>query len=305
MSARAPLDDRPGTGAPRPPWPRVPPPQNRRRRPPPPPPVRLTARGRLVIAAGVVGAVALGIGLNGSGPPEQLRESVSADAVAPTGDVPDPVAVTPSATAPADPPRSVPATTAPAAPAPVVVGGREQPPRVEPPTSGTGTLAVVAGAAPAVGGGDVLTYRIEVEGGLPFDGAEFGAAVQATLGDPRSWSTRGFGFQRVDGEASMRVILASPAMVDRMCAPLQTRGQVSCRTGDAVVLNALRWGTGAEAYGDDIASYREYLVNHEVGHRLGFGHVQCPAAGAPAPVMMQQTYGLDGCAGNVWPLADE
>ena len=79
----------------------------------------------------------------------------------------------------------------------------------------------------------------------------------------------------------MRLILASPALTDQMCAPLLTRGQVSCRNGDAVVLNALRWGVGIEDYGGDIATYREYLVNHEVGHRLGRGHVStAPGAGA-------------------------
>ncbi|MEP7333809.1 MAG: DUF3152 domain-containing protein, partial [Terracoccus sp.] len=53
--------------------------------------------------------------------------------------------------------------------------------------------------------------------------------------------------------------------------------------------------------GTDVASYRIYLVNHEVGHGIGHGHLQCAGKGTPAPVMMQQTYGLDGCTAWPWP----
>jgi hypothetical protein len=202
-----------------------------------------------------------------------------------------------------------PATADPGAPttgAPIIVNGRVQPPRVEPPTAASGRLAVVPGTASPGPGADLLTYRVEIEAELPFDGPEFAAAVHTTLGDPRGWAASGYAFQRVDGaDFDFRVILASPALTDQLCAPLLTRGEVSCRNGNAVVLNALRWGTAIEDYAGDIASYREYMVNHEVGHRLGRGHTQCTGAGEPAPVMMQQTYGLDGCRPNAWPLPEE
>jgi hypothetical protein len=47
--------------------------------------------------------------------------------------------------------------------------------------------------------------------------------------------------------------------------------------------------------------YRAYLVNHEVGHRLGHGHSHCHGAGRPAPVMMQQSKGIGACTANPWP----
>ena len=130
--------------------------------------------------------------------------------------------------------------------------------------------------------------------------------MHATLADPRGWATSGYAFQRVDGEdVDVRIVLASPALTDQLCAPLLTRGEVSCRNGAPVVLNALRWGVGIDDYGGDLASYREYLVNHEVGHRLGRDHVDCTGAGQAAPVMMQQTYGLEECVPNAWPLGGE
>ncbi|GAB2856929.1 hypothetical protein GCM10027026_03490 [Myroides odoratimimus subsp. xuanwuensis] len=68
-----------------------------------------------------------------------------------------------------------------------------------------------------------------------------------------------------------------------------------------MVLNAWRWVNGATGYENKLKDYRRYLVNHEVGHALGYPHVACPGSGRSAPVMMQQTKGLAGCKPNPWP----
>lgn len=283
-------------------------------------PVVLTARGRRAVALVVAvstttAAVVLTVPtLGGTTTPQSTIEVPVTDQPSPTPpDAPAAaLAAPPSTTVPLG---ITPGTSMPALPptvAPVVVNGREQPPRVEPPTSASGRLAVVPGAAAPGPGAVLLTYRVEIEAELPFDGPAFAVAVHATLNDPRGWPTRGYAFERVDGgDADFVVILASPALTDRLCAPLLTRGEVSCRNGSSVILNALRWGVGIDDYAGDIASYREYLVNHEVGHRLGRDHppdgdieALC-ATGATAPVMMQQTYGMIGCVANAWPLDGE
>jgi hypothetical protein len=109
--------------------------------------------------------------------------------------------------------------------------------------------------------------------------------------------------QRVgtEGEASFRVRLATPATVDAHCAPLETNGIFSCRQGAEVMINAMRWFQGAAESHLSLADYRHYVISHEVGHALGHGHVGCPAPGAIAPVMLQQTKGLAGCEPNPWP----
>jgi hypothetical protein len=75
--------------------------------------------------------------------------------------------------------------------------------------------------------------------------------------------------------------------------------------GDRVVINARRWGFAVTDFHGDITGYRRYVINHEVGHRLGNGHVDCTGAGDPAPVMMQQTKGVEECKPNSWPLPFE
>ena len=216
------------------------------------------------------------------------------------GDRAAPAAVT---TAPS--PTPLPTSPAPtAAPTPRSTAPKPtpEPTPVTIPASGTGQLVTVPGTAGPTGPGTRMTYRLEIEGGLPLDGAAVAAQVQRTLTDPRGWQPiEHVAFVRTPGPASFELILASPAMVDRLCYPLDTVGQLSCRNGNRVILNAKRWVDAVPWYRGHLDDYRAYLVNHEVGHRLGHGHEGCPAPGAPAPVMVQQSKSLYGCAPNSWP----
>jgi hypothetical protein len=169
--------------------------------------------------------------------------------------------------------------------------------------SGTGRLVVVSGSSKVLGRGPVRRFMVEVEGGLGVDRVAFAGVVERVLSDPRSWGgSGGVGFRRVSrGPASFRVTLASPRTTDGLCLPLQTNGSFSCYMAGRAVLNSLRWHEGADAYAGRLRAYRSYVVNHEVGHALGEGHVGCPAAGQKAPVMMQQTKGVAPCSANAWP----
>jgi hypothetical protein len=147
-----------------------------------------------------------------------------------------------------------------------------------------------------------VRVAVYVEGGLPVAVRAFARAVHRVLGDPRGWRQAGYSFRIVPSEpADMTIILASPPLTDNLCAPLQTLGQYSCAQAGRAVLNFERWRKGASAY-PSIARYRTYMINHEVGHLLGRGHVYCSTAGAPAPLMVQQTKGVAPCRPNPWPL---
>ena len=70
------------------------------------------------------------------------------------------------------------------------------------------------------------------------------------------------------------------------------------------MLNVARWAHGVPNYAASLTAYRQYMVNHETGHRLGRGHELCPGPGQPAPVMQQQTLGLHGCTAYAWPYVN-
>ena len=58
-----------------------------------------------------------------------------------------------------------------------------------------------------------------------------------------------------------------------------------------VFINEARWVRGAVPFEGDVGSYRQYVINHEVGHAIGYvRHEPCDKQGALAPVMMQQTF---------------
>lgn len=175
--------------------------------------------------------------------------------------------------------------------------------------AGAGTFAFAGDLGPVVGqGGGLETYRVGVEDGLGIDPAVFGGAVESILSDSRSWIGEGaLRLQRVPGSATSTfvVLLTSPVTSEQLCRidNLETDQFTSCRLGDGrVVINSERWLTAVPDYGAGLEVYRDYAINHEVGHQFGHGHESCPSPGAPAPVMQQQTYGLQGCVANGWPL---
>jgi len=169
---------------------------------------------------------------------------------------------------------------------------------------------VVPGTSKVLGSGPLHRFTVELEAGVSDDGPAFAAAVEKTLSDPHSWGRGGrASFQRIDtGVPDFRITLTSSLTVRKLCGydlPYET----SCYNGDLarVVINDARWVRGAVAYQGDLARYRVYVINHEVGHALGHGHLQCPRNGTLAPVMMQQTLGVTTpgvgtCKPNPYPF---
>jgi hypothetical protein len=196
-----------------------------------------------------------------------------------------------------------------AARAPGEAAGAATIPPPDVPAQGSGQFVTAGGQGQRAGTGRVLRYEVVVETSSPVSADEFARAVEAILADPRGWTAgHQWGFQRVPaGPSDFTIHLASPATTDDLCARsgvLGTAGEVSCRGGRNVVINMRRWQLAVPWYADAVDQYRQMVVNHEVGHFLGFGHAGCPGAGLPAPVMQQQSLDLQTCVRNPWPYPD-
>lgn len=174
--------------------------------------------------------------------------------------------------------------------------------------AGERTWHVVPGVVPKFGQGTVkeFAYTVEVEDGIDtttFGGDEaFAQMVDQTLANPKSWTHNPqFAFTRIDGTAptapDFRVSLTSPMTVREGCGydiPLESSCYNPVYGFDRearVFINEARWVRGALPFQGDVGSYRQYVVNHEVGHAIGYTrHEPCDKQGGLAPVMMQQTF---------------
>ncbi|MBP3088753.1 DUF3152 domain-containing protein [Corynebacterium sp. sy017] len=186
----------------------------------------------------------------------------------------------------------------------------------------------VAGAAVGQGREKTFTYVVEIENGI--DSAAYGgddgfaAMVDATLANPKGWTADSqYKFEHINDpeRADLRIQLTSLGTTHKLCGD-DIAMETSCfySEGNRVVINESRWVRGAATFNGDLGAYRQYLINHEVGHGIGFSqHQPCARNGELAPIMMQQTLSLSNselfriepneayandnavCAPNAWP----
>jgi len=186
------------------------------------------------------------------------------------------------------------------------------------PPTGPGSFTGQSSTGPILGtAGQLKRFRVAVESNLPAaELEELAGALDRTLGDPRGWTAGGqYRFQRVPFAAASNftIYLVTRETAYHLCrvngVDIRVDGvpYTSCRQVGKVVINLDRWRLSVAPYLDNgvpLAEYRAYVINHEVGHELGRGHEGCPSAGRPAPVMLTQTLGLQGCTANPWPYVD-
>ncbi|MEV5958660.1 DUF3152 domain-containing protein [Streptomyces sp. NPDC051987] len=176
------------------------------------------------------------------------------------------------------------------------------------PATGPGTFVTArAGGAKVGAGRRPLRYVVQVESGLGIAPSRAADEIARILAAPRGWTRDGVSaFQLVGaGEPyDLKVRIATPGTADALCwagIHQDTHGEYNCEVPDGVVVNLRRWVEGSPMFDGPIHDYRALIINHEMGHFLGYTHQTCPGPGRLAPVMMQQIKGLHGCLANAWP----
>ena len=151
-----------------------------------------------------------------------------------------------------------------------------------------------------------VRYHVETRGRITTSLKAFRRLAQQSYEDPRGWRGSGTRFVRVARGGAFTLVLAEASRVPVFSSSCSSTW--SCRVGRYVIINQERWKHASPAWNaahGSLRDYRHMVVNHETGHWLGLGHSGCPGRGQAAPVMMQQSKGLDGCRFNPWPTGPE
>lgn len=152
------------------------------------------------------------------------------------------------------------------------------------------------------------TYCTTVNGMSASELGDLNGKLAATYADVRGWNDGGLiAFKHVDSGCGYTVVLAAPSKMTSYGAICDN--YYNCQVGTSVIVNGDRWLYATDPWnktGQNLETYRQLIINHETGHRLGFrDNNVCSAPGQPAPVMSQQSIDLLGCVFNVWPLQSE
>lgn len=131
--------------------------------------------------------------------------------------------------------------------------------------------------------------------------------LASVLSDSQGWGLKGqVKFSKVNSGCSFTVWLSAASQMPSFGGLCDSMW--SCRSGSNVVINFTRWQNASPAWnasGGSLDNYRSMVINHEVGHWLGFAHRYCAGSGQLAPVMQQQSINLQGCKFNPWPTSTE
>lgn len=126
--------------------------------------------------------------------------------------------------------------------------------------------------------------------------------IQYVLDDPRAWDVTFKDIKKSNMKPNI-LVYKTPGNIINKLYPQEHLQNLSLTdtTNDPIIIHLRKenWDEGRGGY-TNVWMYRTYLVLHEFGHAIGYGHAKCLKKGDPAPVMMQQTKGTYPCYPDPW-----
>jgi hypothetical protein len=132
--------------------------------------------------------------------------------------------------------------------------------------------------------------------------------IDNILQDQRGWAGKGYSFTLLSSRKNADVIVMKRTnrqirdlFVDRPDLEGLSVANLAV-TPTEIFINGRNWNNIPKDFMGSLDSYRAYLIQHEMGHALGYGHKQPhPDPQLPCPVMYQQTRGTKNrCQVNPW-----
>lgn len=129
--------------------------------------------------------------------------------------------------------------------------------------------------------------------------------VKRILSHPKSWNVDFVYVNNdIDADVFMNIYLTTDNFISKVCGfdekPLSC---ANMNTRD-IYINEYRWLHGSVKSKMNLEDYRNYVINHEVGHALGFLHEK-PRKNCKCPVMHQQTLYVEPGKPNPFPTKKE
>jgi len=146
-----------------------------------------------------------------------------------------------------------------------------------------------------------IKYNIIVPDKFKLDKKRVTEKINKVLCDKRGWLGHGYKFKYSENSPKFTITFRTSADIRKTCG----FSGLSCADLEkgVVYFNIRRWKLGNTKSKLSLHQYRIYMINHEVGHMLGRGHVKfAQFSGGPCPVMVQQTLGIGKLEPNPWPL---
>jgi hypothetical protein len=127
-------------------------------------------------------------------------------------------------------------------------------------------------------------------------------SVASTLTDSTGWSLGGrLRFAPVQNNCNLSIRLVRATQMSSLSATCS--GQSTCRLGNQIELNLSNWMVPPTTWTQGTGSYRQQMIEHEIGHWLGFDHGSCTLKSSAVPILESPTVILNGCSPNWYQLS--